>query len=55
MSSFSSLFKKEHRGELVLTIILIIYLILGIKTPQPFATLVDNMVGKLVIFVIVIL
>ena len=54
MSSFSSLFKKEHRGELVLTIILIIYLILGIKTPQPVASLVDNMVGKIVIFVIVI-
>jgi len=54
MSSFSSLFKKEHRGELVLTIILIIYLILGLKTPEPLAFLVDNMVGKLVIFVIVI-
>ena len=54
MSSFSSLFKKEHRGELVLTIILIIYLILGIKTPQPVAFLVDNMVGKIIIFVIVI-
>jgi hypothetical protein len=54
MSSFSSLFKKEHRGELVLTIILIIYLILGIKTPQPIAALVDNMVGKIVVFVIVI-
>jgi len=54
MSSFSSLFKKEHRGELVLTIILIIYLILGLKTPQPLAFLVDNMVGKIIIFVIVI-
>jgi hypothetical protein len=54
MSSFSSLFKKEHRGELVLTIILIIYLILGLKTPQPLAFLVDNMVGKIMIFVIVI-
>jgi hypothetical protein len=54
MSSFSSLFKKEHRGELVLTIILIIYLILGSKTPQPVAALVDNMVGKIIIFVIVI-
>ena len=54
MSSFSSLFKKEHRGELILTIILIIYLILGIKTPQPVASLVDNIVGKIVIFVIVI-
>lgn len=54
MDSFSSLFKKEHRGELILTIILIIYLILGYKTPQPIAFLVDNIVGKIVIIVIVI-
>jgi hypothetical protein len=54
MSSFSGLLKKEHRGELILTIILIIYLILGVKTPQPIAFLVDNIVGKIIIFVIVI-
>jgi len=54
MNSFSSLLKKEHRGELILTIIFIIYLILGYKTPQPIAFLVDNIVGKIVIFIIVI-
>ena len=54
MSSFSSLFKKEHRGELILTIILIIYLILGNDTPQQFASLVDNFLGKIIIFGIVI-
>jgi len=54
MNSFSSLLKKEHRGELILTIIFIIYLILGNRTPQPVAFLVDNIVGKVVIFIIVI-
>lgn len=54
MNSFSSLLKKEHRGELILTIIFIIYLILGYNTPQPIAFLVDNIVGKIVIFIIVI-
>ena len=54
MNSFSSLLKKEHRGELILTIIFIIYLILGYRTPQPVAFLVDNIVGKVVIFIIVI-
>lgn len=54
MNSFSSLLKKEHRGELILTIIFIIYLILGYKTPQPIAFLVDNIVGKIVIIIIVI-
>ena len=54
MNSFSSLLKKEHRGELILTIIFIIYLILGYKTPQSLAFLVDNLIGKIVIFIIVI-
>jgi hypothetical protein len=54
MDSFSSLFKQEHRAELVLTIILITYLILGNDMPQPFASLIDNFLAKIVIFGIVI-
>ena len=54
MESFSSLFKKEHMGELVLVILFIIYLILGFKTPEPIANLVDTLVGKIVIFIVVI-
>jgi hypothetical protein len=54
MESFSSLFKKEHMGELVLVILLIIYLILGFKTPEPVANLVDTVVGKIVIFLVVV-
>jgi hypothetical protein len=54
MNSFSSLLKKEHRSELILTIILIVYLILGLKTPEPLAFLVNNILGKIVIFAIVI-
>ena len=54
MNSFSSLLNKEHRSQLILTIILIVYLILGLQTPQPIAFLVNNVVGKIVIFLIVI-
>lgn len=54
METFSSLFKKEHIGELVLVILIIIYLILGLKTPEPIADLIDTLVGKIVIFSIVI-
>jgi len=54
MESFSSLFKKEHMGELVLVILFIIYLILGLKTPEPIANLVDTLVGKIVLFIIVV-
>ena len=54
MESFSSLFKKQHMGELVLVILLIIYLILGLKTPEPIANLIDTLVGKIVIILVVI-
>ena len=54
MNSFSSLLNKEHRSQLILTIILIAYLILGLQTPQPIAFLVNNIVGQIVIFLIVI-
>ena len=54
MESFSSLFKKEHMGELVLVILLIVYLILGFKTPEPIAIMIDSLIGKVVIFIIVI-
>jgi hypothetical protein len=54
MESFDSLFKKEHRGELILAILLVIYLVMGFKTPEPIANLVDNIVGKVVIIIIVI-
>jgi hypothetical protein len=54
MDSFSSLFKKEHMGELTLAILFIIYLIMGYKTPEPVATAIDTLVGKIVIILIVI-
>lgn len=54
MDSFTELFKKEHRGEFVLVILMSIYLIMGFKTPQLVANMVDNLVGKIVIVVIVI-
>ena len=54
MNSFSSLFQKEHMGELLLAIIFIIYLIMGYKTPQSVANIVDTIVGKIIVFGIVI-
>ena len=54
MDSFSSLFKKEHMGELTLAILFIIYLIMGYKTPEPVATAIDSIVGKIVIMLIFI-
>ena len=54
METFSSLFKKEHRGELVLVGLLIIYLVMGFKTPESVANVVDTLIGKVVIFIVII-
>ena len=54
MEGFSSLFKKEHIGELLLAVLFIIYLIMGYRTPEPVANAVDTTVGKVVLFIIVI-
>jgi hypothetical protein len=54
MDSFSSLFKKEHMGELILVVLFIIYLIMGYKTPEPVAGLIDSLGGKIVLFIVVI-
>jgi len=54
MDSFRELLTREHRGEFILVVLMIIYLILGLKTPQLIANLIDNIVGKVVIILIVI-
>lgn len=54
MDSFTELFKKEHRGEFILIVLIVIYLIMGLKTPEIVATMVDNVIGKVVIILIVI-
>jgi len=54
MDKFSSLFKKERMGELILVILLIIYLIMGYKTPEPVANFIDTLFGKMTIFFVVV-
>ena len=54
MEGFSGLFKKENTSQLALAILFIIYLIMGYKTPEPVANVIDTLVGKVVIFIVVI-
>ena len=54
MEGFSGLFKKENMSQLSLAILFIIYLIMGYKTPEPVANIIDTLVGKIVIFIMVI-
>jgi hypothetical protein len=48
------LLKNAKMGETLLTVLFIIYLLMGYKTPEPVANLVDTMVGKAVVFVVVV-
>jgi hypothetical protein len=54
MESISSLFKKGHMSELILAVLFIIYIIMGNKTPQPIAGLVDSIFGKVILLFIVV-
>ncbi len=54
MDSFTELLKKEHMGEFILVILMIIYLVMGFKTPEMIANLIDNIIGKVVIILVVI-
>ena len=54
MEGFSGLFKKENISQLALALLFIIYLIMGYKTPEPVANVIDTLVGKIAIFIMVI-
>jgi hypothetical protein len=54
MDSFTSLLQKEHMGELILTILFIIYLVMGFQLPLPVATIVDSILGKIFLLMIVV-
>ena len=52
MDSLTSLFKKEHVGQMALTILFLIYLIMGYKTPDNLANMIDTTFGKIIVGVI---
>jgi hypothetical protein len=54
MDSFTELLKKENMGEFILIILMIIYLVMGLRTPDMIANIVDTIVGKVVVIMIVI-
>lgn len=49
-----NMFRKDKMGEVLLCILFIIYLIMGYQTPEPIANVVDTIVGKIVIFAVVV-
>ncbi len=55
MDAFKDLLKKEKMGQVLLSILFIIYLIMGYKTPEVVANLIDNTLGKIVVVILALL
>jgi len=47
-------FNKKYVSQNVLTLLFIIYLILGLNTPKPIAQIIDTLVGKIVVILLAI-
>ena len=52
MDYLTSLFEKKNMSELILAILFIIYLVMGQRTPDMVARMVDNIFGKVVVVLI---
>ena len=55
MDNFKDLFKKEKRGEILLTILFIIYILMGYKTPTFIASMIDTIYGKIIVVSLAVL
>jgi len=47
-------FKKANTGEVILSVLFVIYLIMGYNTPEPLASFIDTLFGKIVLFLVVV-
>jgi len=54
MNNLTELLKKQHKSELILIVLMIIYFVMGFKIPDLVANLVDNLIGKIFIIVVII-
>lgn len=55
MDAFKDLLKKEKMGQVLLSILFLIYLIMGYKTPEVLANMIDNTLGKVIVIVTALL
>jgi hypothetical protein len=47
-------FKKANTGEVILSVLFVIYLIMGYNTPEPLASFIDTLFGKIILFLVVV-
>jgi hypothetical protein len=55
MDNFKDLFKGGRKGEILLTILFIIYILMGYKIPESLASIIDTVYGKIIVITIAIL
>ena len=54
MEKISELFNKDHMGEFVLSILIIIFCVMRLRIPSEIAMVVDSLVGRIVIILMVL-
>jgi len=47
-------FKKANTGEVILSVLFVIYLIMGYDTPEQLASFIDTLFGKIILFLVVV-
>ena len=55
MDYFSALFDKKNMPQLVLSVLFIIYLVMGLKMPDGVANMIDSTVGKIVVVLVALM
>jgi hypothetical protein len=55
MEYINDLLKKRNLGQLVLVVLFVIYLLMGLEIPEPFATIIDTQLGKIIIALIALM
>lgn len=55
MEFLNELLEKRNMPQLVLVVLFIIYLLMGFKTPDGIATMIDSTVGKIVVALLALL
>ena len=54
MKSVKNLLKPKKRNELYLLVVLVIYIVANVPTPEPLAKLIDNIYGNAVVSILAI-
>ena len=55
MDYFSTLFEKKNMPQLVLSVLFVVYLVMGYKMPEGAAGLIDSSIGKIVVVIVALM